>query len=425
MMKRGLIPLAMAAVLAVPAAGAPAGVPERDAPAIGQQTLTALLGCWRLTEPSADGSIVCILPGADASSVRIATVEEDRIVEETALSVDGVGRQVEEGGCTGTETATWSRDGGRIFLRTELDCNGIRRVSTGVIAMVAENEWVDVQSVSVGGQQASRTLRYRAIRAENVPEAVASQLPRDQRLVQESARLEAAAPLDYDDVVEASGLIAAPAVEALLAARKHGWALNAQRLLQLESAGVPATTIDMMIALSYPSTFVVEERRPVTPVGTYPSGMALRDDCYDPYFGRMSRAECEVLLMRQYGRYGYRGSLFGYGYGSSPYGYGYSPWGYDPYGWNYGQTPIVIVRPDTEQRQRGEVVKGQGYTRGSGSETGRSAQPRSGSSSGSASGSSSAGSSQPASTSSGNSSSGRSTGRTAVPRNGGGGGQEP
>jgi hypothetical protein len=370
--------------------------------------------------------MVCVLPGGSSASVRIATVEDGAIVDETTLTVDGVARAVEDGGCVGSETASWSRDGRRVFLRTELDCSGIRRVSTGVLALVAENEWVDVQAVTVAGQHATRTLRYRAVRPESVPAEILAQLPQDRRLVLEAARLQTSAPLDVDAVVEASHTVAAPVVEALLAARRQGFALNAQRLLELERAGVATSVIDMMIALSYPATFAVQERpRQQTAQGTAAWGAAPASarfgGCRDPYYGtRMTQLECEVLMMQGYGSR----SMYGYGYGSG-YGYRYSPWGYDPYGWNYGgQAPVVIVRPD-DTRERGEVVKGQGYTPGSGgTATGRTARERDTSGSGGSTGSTGGTTTTGTTTSSPpDNSSGTTTGRTAVPRNGGGGGQ--
>jgi hypothetical protein len=418
-----LVPLAAVALMATPTAGGP--VSHSPDPAAAPQTLTAWHGCWSATDSDA-AAMVCVLPGSNAASARIVTLENDEIVEETVLAVDGVARQVAEGGCTGTQTAWWSQDGRRVMLRTALDCDGVQRVSTGIIAMVAENEWVDVQTVSVGAQHASRTLRYRAVRPENAPDAVASLLPQGRSLVLESARLEASAALDMDAVMEASRLVAAPVVEALLAARRQGFSLNAQRLVQLERAGVPASTIDMMIALSYPRTFAVQEApRQSTAYdggGAWRPAQAMVNDCYDPFFAsRMSRTECDLLLRRTSSRYGY-------GYGGSMYGigsrYGYSPWGYDSYGWNMGRGPtVIIVRGDDEQRGRGEVVKGHGYT-GSGTATGRNARTRAEPSAPRPSGAG-ASSSQPAATSTSGSgsstSSGTTTGRTAVPRTSGGG----
>src|SRR5690606_6891413 len=141
------------------------------------------------------------------------------------------------------------------------------------------------------GQHAARSIRYHAASPSEVPTWIEAELPRDQQLAQEAARLDASAPLDVAAVVEASRTIAAPAVEALLAARQHGFGLNAQKLLALKEQGVPETTIDVMVALSYPTRFAVAEDQPrmaLDESGRYGEQSAWSGDyCYDPYWDRL------------------------------------------------------------------------------------------------------------------------------------------
>jgi hypothetical protein len=144
----------------------------------------------------------------------------------------------------------------------------------------------------------------------------------------------------------------------MLAARQHGFGLDAKKLVQLRDLGVPASTIDVMVALSYPAKFAVAPRQYDTERGAgdldreYAAARA--DDCYGSY----SRVRMYDCYDDRFGnRYGYD---YGYGY-RNRYGYGY-----DPYRWNSGSTPIVvIVRPDDGDAPRtgGAVVKGRGYTR--------------------------------------------------------------
>jgi hypothetical protein len=401
---------AAAALLVLAAGAAPAAAqqaPSQREALAAASGWSAWLGCWRPTgEEAPSAALVCIVPGEAASSIRMISLDDGAVVAESAVHADGRPRPVEEGGCTGTETATWSQDGRRVFTRTELTCNGVRRVSTGVIAMVAENEWIDAQAVTVADQHAARAVRYRALRPEYVPVA-AAQYSAEQDLALETARLNAARPLDVEAVVEASALVAEPALEALLAARQHGFGLNARTLVELEQRGVAPSVIDMMVALSYPRNFAVQEQprarqadEPQWPVAQ--RGMANR--CQDLWYQSMRRMECE-----QY-------------YGYSPFGYrsryGYSPFGYDPYGWQYGRTPIVvIVRPEEGETRGGEVVPGRGYTRGTATPTGREARPRDPQPAPASSRTPNSGSGESSAGSSG--SSGSSTGRQAVPRPGG------
>jgi hypothetical protein len=380
------------------------------APVQGQQRdWTAWQGCWQgigLDVPA--GEMLCILPGDDASTVRFATVSGDRIVSETAVRADGVARAVEEGGCKGTQSATFSADGRRIYTRSDMDCGTgtIKRVNTGAIAMVNSTEWIDVQSLTVAGQHATRTARYQAVASSRMPESIAAQLP-DRRLAQETARMQASAPMTTDQVVEASKAVAPPVVEALLAARQQGFKLGVNTLKDLKAAGVATSTIDVMIALSYPQHFAVQER-PATQYAT----SAPRGDAYDDF-------DCDYSSMFGSRRY-VPGCNTGYGYGR----YGYSPYSnyYNNYGYNSwygGRDPIIVViNPADEADGGGAVVKGTGYTKGTSSTSSSSPRPSSTASS------SSAGSkatpttgSSTGSTSTGSSSS--SSGRTAKPRGGG------
>jgi hypothetical protein len=183
---------------------------------------------------------------------------------------------------------------------------------------------------------------------------------------------------------------------------------------------VPASVIDLMVALSYPRTFQVHagapEPQPQQQRAWRPTPASYADECIDPFYPYVRyRGGCDPFYSSRYG-YGY------YGYNR----YGYSPWGYSSYGWNYGGQPVVvIVRPeDGQPRTPGSIVRGQGYTRGDASSSGQ-AQPRTAQPSGSG-----AASSRPATTtttsgsgtttSSGTTTTSGSTGRTAVPRPPGG-----
>jgi hypothetical protein len=380
-------------------------------------------GCWReVAEEGTGGQMLCVLPGDDPTEARIVTFAEGVSGAITTLRVDGIARAVEDGGCTGTEVANWSQDGRRVFLRSDLDCQGLRRVSTGVLAMVAENEWVDVQAATMGEQHATRQLRYRAVGMGEAPEQIRPLLPVGRELARESARLHTSAPLRIEDVIEASALVAPPVLQGLLAARRHGFSMDARSLVQLETAGVPRDVIDVVVALSYPKRFVVQQPSAAGDVVAQTQRDYDDVECYDPMFRayRYGR-DCDRLGLssRRYGsRYGYD-SPYGYGYG-----YGYSPWGYSPYGWRYNTPTVIVIRPDDGQapRQPAELVKGRGYTGGSSSSS-PGAQPRSrpqesGRSSADAAGTSSGASS----TTSGSGEASGSTGRTAVPRNSGGGG---
>jgi hypothetical protein len=330
------------------------------------QSWSAFEGCWRAAG-DAGGQVVCILPAEEPLAARIVTVTGDQ-VEETLLRADGVARAVQEGGCAGTEKAFFSADGRRVYTHTELECAARPRVSTGVMSMLSPTEWIDAQAITVAGQHAARSLRYSAADRAEIPVGLLAQLPTDRQMAREVARMDAAAPLDVEAVVEASRVLAAPALEELLAARGHGFGLDARGLLALKHQGVSASTIDLMVALSYPQRFAVRDRaadpsRLASPGAYAGTAMGARE-CYDPFWGW---------------RTSMTGSCYGYGYGSAYNSYGYrrySPYGYDGFGWSSGPTYVIVnPREEGQPGESGTVTRGDGYTRGTAQPT-RGATPR-------------------------------------------------
>jgi hypothetical protein len=376
-------------------------------------------GCWELAGDDAPaGRLLCVLPGAAAAEVRFISVVGALVEDEVVLRADGSPQPVAEGGCTGTETATRSRDGHRVFVRTELDCDGYRRISSGALAMISEEEWVDVRTATIFDQHLTRTLRYRAVPAERVPVALRGELDTGRPLVRQTARLAAAAPLGLADVVEASARMPGPAVQALLVARGSGFDLNGRQLLELADAGVGQDVIDVMVALAYPRHFAI--RQPAAELSRQADRYDVVDSCYDPFLRRMFYgSDCAP----GYG-YGVRSQRYG------SYGYRYSPWDRYGYGWDRGGPTVIIVEPQQPPLRAGELVRGAGYTRGgaSGADSGRgTAQPRSTTASGGSGGGGTSSAGATAGSSSG-STAGAASGaaappaRTAQPRNNNGGG---
>ncbi len=300
--------------------------------------------------------------------------------------------------------------------------------------------------------QASRA-DYRAARQEDLIDT--------QGVDARMARLAASVPIAPKDVIEAIEKVSAETVQVWVVEHAEPFALDAGRLIEMADAGVPASVIDVVVAVTYPEKFVVNQGDPLGlpqagagqggSASAYDAGLnPFEDPFYDPYarygYPPYGYGSSYGISVGYYGRYGYPyGGFggyggFGYGYGGYP-GYGGFGFGYGPYpgygGWGYGiGAPIVVVDRRTggtggisggvssSGSTRGRVVRGGGYTSADsgGGSTGRSARPRSGSSasSGSASSRGSSGRSSAASAPRSSRSSPQSTGRRAQPRPPGG-----
>jgi hypothetical protein len=362
------------------------------------------LGCWQIIDESvrdaptlADalvslgrtranaGALVCVTP-ATGGVTMTTFVNDEPVLTETVVA-DGTQRPLSESDCRGWQRGVWSTLGARLFADAEISCGdqAPRKVS-GLSMMMLGPLWIDVQMIENEGTNNLRVRRYH--RAANQKHA--GLLPPAPRTpaVPLSSRLSIA------DVKEAVTKVAPEALQAAIFELKKGFDLTGERLIELDRAGVPDQIVDLMVAQSFPSKFVVEPN--TSSGGSW--GMSGFDSMW-PYYS-------DPFFYTSY---------------YAPFGYRY--WGsYDPY---YFRGPgFVVVNPQpVRPDSNGRVVDGRGYTRvrlnepTSASGTGRGST---GASDGSGSGSSgSSGSSGGVSTSgysSGGASGGGGGGRTAVSR---------
>jgi hypothetical protein len=298
------------------------------------------------------------------NGARFSTIADGETVAERLVVADGTQRPIDQSGCRGWESAQWSEDNQRVFLRSELTCDGgTTRTTSGVLAVHTPEEWLDVQGVSAGENVDVRVRRYRAASAERISAAGARAYEDSRTLALATARTAASQELTLSDVTEAAGRVDAPVVEALLVERESYIRLDADALIALDDAGVAGSTIDLMVAQANPDKFMIDRASGEAvevpeEEGEYRRGRYAMYD-YDPFW------------------YGYPGYYGRY----SRYGYGYYGWG-DPYSYYWGRGPqIIIIDPDDDDdeggRTSGRMVKGRGFVpnRGSGEGSRSSVNP--------------------------------------------------
>ncbi len=373
------------------------------------------VGCWQPLDSLGgqvdDSPMLCFRPVSGGPGVEMLSVEGAEITSHRTIVADGRAHQEKREGCSGTMRVQFSSDGQRVFTVSDLTCEGgVERRTTGIMSLSRPTRWLDVKSLDMGGHSTPWVERYGLASPSRVRGAGLENLADNSGLAIRSARMAAISPIDIDDVIEASKVVDAAAVQAWVAERHDPFSLNAKQLERLADAGVPSDVIDVMVAVSYPHKFAFGG-----PPGVRAEEAPIR--AANAYAPRSRFTGCDPFFWDPF-CFGY-----GYGYGYSPYSYGFYPYGYGyggyygGYGGYYGgYRPVLIqVQPTSSGSSHGRVIKGRGYTRGSSSGSGSSAPataPSRGASSGGAVSSGSSGSS---------SSSGRtSTGRTAHRRGGGG-----
>lgn len=285
---------------------------------------------------------VCVESTPEGGATFTTKVATQTPIIQTVVA-DGKDRPITEDGCTGTQRAEWSADGLRLYARAELTCKGdqgTRRVS-GLAMLGPDGRWTDVQSVDISGRESFRVRQYRRASDTITPKPTV-----------------AATALTLDDVKEASAKVSPRALEAALVETRASFDLSSKRLLELHAAGVPASVVDLMVALSYPDRFVIERTasvdRAYVPIVDDPFmlGWAFGFPVWSDFYGFYSP------LYGAFSPYYYSPFAYPYIRGYNPYYYG---GGYlvDAGGGGGGGGGVVPNQPSGQ----GRVVNGQGYTR--------------------------------------------------------------
>lgn len=341
----------------------------------------AWFGCWTSAAPGESyGSaqfaapVVCVTPTSNADVVEVATLADGKVIKRDSIDASGREKAILSKGCEGTQLARWSADERRVYLKSASSCDGMRSSASSILAMTPSGEWLDVRGLSAGEGENVRVARYRDVGLpSSVPAEIADAL-RGRSMSSQSARIAAGATIGTKAVTEATHSANASVVQAWLLERAQRFALNANDLVVLADAGIPAGVTDALVAVSNPGAFEVarvDDR----------SSRRANDDS-DVRYGRRILVDLDPY----YSPYGWGYSRYGYnGYGYNGYGYGYGN-GYGGYG-TYGGAPIIIVTgTQNASGSGGQMVKGQGYTQNnpsSGTSSGRNASPSSSSPSGS------------------------------------------
>lgn len=343
------------------------------------------LGCWEPVDPQTGTALpgdvlVCVRTTAGAEA-EITTIADGETTTRRVVT-NGTRREVTPEACTGWESAGWSDDGRRVFLRSELACEGnVQRTQSAILAWVSPTEWVDAQSVGLGDERAPRVQRFRLVTEQRTRDAGFEPVSGERAQLASASRTIAAAPLDIEDVREAADRVDTEALQALLVERGEGFDFSADRIAALADQGLSDDVIDLMVALSYPGVFRVDHG---ALDGEFrPADERMRGErADDPYWRRRDPyGWYDPFDWGYYGRYGSRycnaWGLGSYGYGYGGCGYGYGAGYYDPWGFRYGGRPIIIVRSDDfGPDQGGRVIAGRGYTRTNPGTDERRARPR-------------------------------------------------
>ncbi len=219
------------------------------------------LGCWDVIpeagdeaqEPRVENQTICVEPGSAPHALKMIVRIDGRAAAEETVVPDGSWQPVSDGGCDGWIRSIPSQDRRRIYLQSEATCaDGSPRQLSGASMIVSGVRWIDIHALRVDGVHELLIQRYRPVEAD-IP-----RLPGALPSASHAARLDAAAPLAVDDVLEALRVVDPAVVEAMLLEGDARFGVDSDLLLRLADADVPGEVIDLMVAMSFPEHFSVE-----------------------------------------------------------------------------------------------------------------------------------------------------------------------
>lgn len=353
----------------------------------------AWLGCWsaapaeKLRETGPDAPrIVCITPTTDGDVVDISAIAEGKVMSRDRIDASGTTHAIEAVGCNGTQSARWSSDGRRVFLRSTVTCDGTPTEMSAILALTPRGEWLDVRRVAAGEGSDVRVARYHDVGLPSgVPTEITRSLDSRNAIMLHDARVVAGAPVGSNAIIEAARATDPSVVESWVVESGYRFAVDARTLAELADAGVPARVTDAMISVSRLTDVATSHTVFYSPYGWngrdghYGRGSA---DAWDQ--GTGSRLYVSIY---EYDPWGWGYGPFANRFGAPPFGYG-NRYGVgnsfgDGYGIGYGfgyenryryrgspgsrqgyyYPPVIVLHNDpTGTAPRGRAVKGEGYT---------------------------------------------------------------
>ena len=299
------------------------------------------LGCWQAEgDAGAAARYTCVVPTSKPTAVDVVGLVGSSVVSRSRIDVNDRSHPIEQAGCQGDETASWSDTRHRVYLRSNYTCGGVDGTSTRIFAIAPGGDWLEVETVRSGGGSVDHvTRRHDAGVPAGAPAEVTRALAGHQ-LAASTARAAAAAPITAADVIEAVHSVDAGTVRSwLVASNAHAQITGAEAQAMMH-ADVPTSVMQAMMgenrvvggASADEANRAADDYLRSTSIAN--SGVAAQGASPESpmYTGICNAGGC-ATYPNAYSQYN----------GYSTYPYGVYPYGVAPYGGYWFGAPIVIV----------------------------------------------------------------------------------
>ncbi len=210
------------------------------------------LGCWQIDSDAVSNGpmrtrLTCVVPTARSSTVDILSVVNGAVASRTAIDVTARSHAIDQPGCQGDETATWSARPGRLFLRSSYTCSGVAGISTRMFAISPSGDWLEIENIRANGGSIDHVTRRRNVGlSSGVPADIVRALD-DRTLALATARAAVVGPATPPDVIEAVHSVDPSVVRAWLVATNSHYMLDGNEAAALVQADVPASVVQAMM----------------------------------------------------------------------------------------------------------------------------------------------------------------------------------
>jgi hypothetical protein len=220
------------------------------------------IGSWRLVSEAEatmdstlkDQYLLTVSLGDSEKSIIMKGYRDEQVLFEEKIETDGLRRPMEKDDCTGWQSCAWSETGKRLLFSGESSCSSdLSQQVSGMSFIDDAGDWLDIQLLQSEEEKAITIRRYRNVDADTIPPGGTSI---DSARI---ARLTAGTGFSIDEIIELSGKVDPEVLEAALVEMHKPFPINSKQLIRLADAKVSTRIIDLMVALSFPDKFIVEQ----------------------------------------------------------------------------------------------------------------------------------------------------------------------
>ena len=234
------------------------------------------IGSWRLVSstinsigpPLKEEYLLTIRPDKEGNFITMESTRDKTVMYEEKIETDGLRHPLNEDGCTGWYSYSWSETGNRLLFNGESSCVGdLSQKISGISIIDTVGDYVDIKLLKSGDEKAITVHRYQHVDSDlNTPAALILSKAYN-------ARISAGKGFSLDEVIELSSKVEPEVLETALVEMHNPFPVNSKQLIRLSDAKVPSKIVDLVVALSFPEKFTVEKAT-LSWVKTSPSFMA-------------------------------------------------------------------------------------------------------------------------------------------------------